>query len=92
MRIAGLLGLAAMAASLHAGSRVAVHDNGSVFAELTAYLESVGVLDLQTEALATRMLATVGIRLRWCVGKPKSDPAGGQVVDIRLRKATNRDP
>jgi hypothetical protein len=91
MRIAGLVGAAALAANLHAGNRAPIHNRPCGAPDVTVYVASAGVLDLQTKDLAGRMLAAVGVQVVWRVGEPKPDAAGGLVVSLRTGEAPPED-
>ncbi len=91
MRIAGLVGMAALAANLHAGNRAPIHNRPCGAPDVTVYVASAGVLNLQTKALAGRMLAAVGVQVVWRVGEPKPDAAGGLVVNLRTGEAPPED-
>lgn len=91
MRIAGLVGMAALAATLHAGNKAATYDDPCGPPDVAVYAEGVGVLDLRTKDLAGRMLAAVGVQVAWRVGEPKPAAAGGLAVGIRFSDAAPAD-
>jgi len=85
MKIARVIGMAALAGSLHAGHRMTMDDNPSVAPDVTVYVDNV--LNLQTKALASSMLAAVGVRAVWRIGKPQPNAADGLVVGVRFDEA-----
>jgi len=81
MKIAVVIGAAALAVNLCAGGRTAADENSSAVPDLTIYLGKAGaMLEFQAKALATHMLAEAEVHVAWRGGEPKPDPAGGFVV------------
>jgi hypothetical protein len=85
MKIARVIGMAALAGSLHAGHRMRIDNNPSVAPDVTVYVDNV--LNLQTKALASRMFAAVGVRVVWRLGEPQPNAAGGLVVGVRFAES-----
>jgi len=84
MRIAGLVGMAALAETLVAGNAVAVHGIPVATPDATVYVDNAGGGFYLTKVLASRMLAAAGVEVTWRIGEPKPDPAGGLVVRVRF--------
>jgi hypothetical protein len=92
MGIAGLVGMAALAASLQAGSRGAVHKSPGVAPDVTIYLENADAMfNLLTKSLVNHMFQSAGVTIAWSAGKPRQDPEGGLAVTIRLTDAVGCD-
>jgi hypothetical protein len=91
MRVAGLVGMAALAVNLHAANRALAFNRPCATPDVTVYVVSASVLDVQTKALAVRMLAVAGVQVRWDVGEPKPDAVSGLAVGIRLGEASAQD-
>lgn len=80
MKIAGLVGMAALAAGLQAGD--------SMSPDVTVYLGHAGnMLNLQARGLAHRMLAAAGVQVVWRRGEPTLRPPGELVIDLAFADA-----
>ena len=92
MRIAGLVGLAALAAGLQAGSRGANPGSPAAPPDVTVYLENGNAMfQVLTKSMIDRMFEAAGVRIAWRAGHPKQDAAGGLAVFVKLTDAVGRD-
>jgi len=84
MRIAGLVGMAALAARLLAGSTVAGPGDPAGAPDLTVYVDNAGGGFYLTKNVASRMFAAAGVRVVWRSGEPKANATGGLAVCVRF--------
>jgi hypothetical protein len=84
--------MAALAASLQAGSRGAIHRNPAVTPDVTVYLENANAMfNLLTKYMVDQMFQAAGVTIAWSPGKPRAAAEGGLAVTVRLTDAVGRD-
>src|SRR5215469_16312910 len=82
MRIAGLVGMVALAVSLEGASQRTAPGHPATAPDLTVYAGGGPAAVCLAKTMAGGMLAAAGVQVVWCAGRPKPNVPGSMVVHV----------